>query len=182
MIKNILRLKTTMILFSILLTVVLGVIDYITGYELSFFVFYYMPISYFAWYIGKRCAIFSSIFSAIIWTYVDFKSGHTYSHWIYYILNGGIRLISFMLLSILLSKIRISLEMEKELSLKLNKALDEVKLLKGFLPICASCKNIRNDRGYWQQIEQYIHDHTDAEFTHTICPKCARKLYPDLIL
>lgn len=182
MFKNILQSKTGMIITFLVLTAILGVVDYITGYEFSFFVFYYIPISYFAWYVSKKWAISISILSAIIWTSADFLSGHIYSHWIHYLWNGGIRFVSFLLLSIMLSKIRLSLEKEKELSASLNRALDEVKLLKGYLPICASCKNIRNDKGYWEQIEQYIHDHSEAEFTHTICPDCASKLYPDLKL
>ncbi len=59
---------------------------------------------------------------------------------------------------------------------------NEVKILRGFLPICASCKEIRDDKGYWHQIEQYIKDHSEAEFSHSICPKCAKKLYPELDL
>lgn len=58
----------------------------------------------------------------------------------------------------------------------------EVKILRGFLPICASCKEIRDDKGYWHQIEEYIRDHSEAEFSHSICPKCAKKLYPELDL
>ena len=54
----------------------------------------------------------------------------------------------------------------------------EVKILRGLLPICASCKEIRDDQGYWHQIESYIHEHSEAEFSHGICPKCLKKLYP----
>ncbi|MBU0482740.1 MAG: DUF3365 domain-containing protein [Proteobacteria bacterium] len=64
---------------------------------------------------------------------------------------------------------------------ELKKALQQVKLLSGFLPICASCKKIRDDKGYWNQIESYIRDHSEAEFSHSICPACARKLYPEFI-
>jgi PleD family two-component response regulator len=63
---------------------------------------------------------------------------------------------------------------------QLQKALDEVKILSGFLPICSSCKNIRDDKGYWNQIENYISKHSEAEFSHSICPECAKKIYPDL--
>jgi PAS domain S-box-containing protein len=63
---------------------------------------------------------------------------------------------------------------------KLLKALKEIKTLSGFLPICASCKKIRDDKGYWNQIEAYIQQHSDAQFSHAICPACAKKLYPDL--
>lgn len=55
----------------------------------------------------------------------------------------------------------------------------EIKQLRGMLPICASCKKIRDDKGYWSQIETYIKKHSEAEFTHGICPECIRKLYPE---
>jgi CheY-like chemotaxis protein len=58
-------------------------------------------------------------------------------------------------------------------------ALAQVKRLSGLLPICASCKKIRNDEGYWQQVEVYIHQHSEADFTHGICPDCMQKLYPE---
>lgn len=61
----------------------------------------------------------------------------------------------------------------------LQEALDRVNLLSGMLPICASCKKIRDDKGYWNQIETYIRDHSEAEFSHGICPECAKKLYPE---
>jgi transcriptional regulator with GAF, ATPase, and Fis domain len=61
---------------------------------------------------------------------------------------------------------------------ELQKALKQVKQLSGLLPICASCKKIRDDKGYWNQIESYIRDHSEAEFSHGICPECMKKLYP----
>jgi len=63
---------------------------------------------------------------------------------------------------------------------ELKEALSKVKLLSGFIPICASCKKIRDDNGYWNQIKLYIKNHSEAEFTHSICPKCAKKLYPEI--
>mgnify|MGYP001024006901 CR=1 FL=1 len=68
----------------------------------------------------------------------------------------------------------------KELLHKLQKALAEVKKLSGLLPICSACKKIRDDKGYWNQLEGYIQEHSEVEFTHGICPECARKLYPEL--
>lgn len=73
-------------------------------------------------------------------------------------------------------------EEKNELVIRLQHALDEVKKLSGFLPICASCKKIRDDKGYWNQIESYIENHSEAEFSHSICPSCAKTLYPDLDL
>lgn len=63
---------------------------------------------------------------------------------------------------------------------KLQKALDNIKTLEGLLPICASCKNIRNDNGYWQKVEVYIREHSKAKFSHSICPECVYRLYPGL--
>jgi CheY-like chemotaxis protein len=60
----------------------------------------------------------------------------------------------------------------------LQKALSEVKVLKGMVPICASCKKIRNDQGFWQQLEEYIQQHSEAEFSHGLCTPCIKKLYP----
>ncbi|MFZ2657532.1 MAG: GAF domain-containing protein [Victivallales bacterium] len=73
-------------------------------------------------------------------------------------------------------------EAEKELLIKdLQKALSEVKVLSGLLPICASCKKIRDDKGYWANLESYLTKHTDTQFSHGICPDCAEALYPDLV-
>jgi sigma-B regulation protein RsbU (phosphoserine phosphatase) len=60
----------------------------------------------------------------------------------------------------------------------LQKALRDVKVLRGLIPICASCKKIRNDGGFWQQLEEYIGEHSEAEFSHGICQHCVKKLYP----
>lgn len=65
---------------------------------------------------------------------------------------------------------------------ELQEALAKVKTLSGFLPICTACKKIRDDQGYWNQIESYISSHSSAEFSHSICPDCVRKLYPDIKL
>ena len=63
---------------------------------------------------------------------------------------------------------------------KLKNAIEKIKVLSGMFPICSSCKKIRDDKGYWNQIETYIRDHSDAEFSHSICPECVKKLYPNL--
>ena len=63
---------------------------------------------------------------------------------------------------------------------KLQKTLSEVKTLRGFLPICSNCKRIRDDKGYWNRLELYIQSHSEAEFSHSICPECAKVHYPDL--
>ncbi len=69
---------------------------------------------------------------------------------------------------------------ERDLTATLEKALNEIKTLRGILPICMHCKKIRGDSGYWQQVEQYVTEHTDAQFSHGLCPDCMRTVYPDV--
>lgn len=78
---------------------------------------------------------------------------------------------------------RIEAENEREkLIEELKKALSEVKKLSGLLPICMHCRKIRDDRGYWKQIETYLQEHSDVAFSHGICRDCAKKYYPDIQL
>ena len=73
---------------------------------------------------------------------------------------------------------RKKIEQEREeIIKKLKQALDEINTLKGIVPICSSCKKIRDDKGYWNQLESYIESHSDAAFSHGLCPDCSDKLY-----
>jgi AmiR/NasT family two-component response regulator len=67
----------------------------------------------------------------------------------------------------------------RRLNNELKTALDNVKVLKGLLPICASCKKIRDDKGYWQAVESYFKKHSEIEFSHGMCPDCLIKMYPE---
>lgn len=88
--------------------------------------------------------------------------------------------ISGGLIGFYYSKNRQLNEDKSKLIIQLQASLSEIKKLSGLLPICSSCKKIRDDKGYWNRIESYISDHSEAEFTHGICPECIKKLYPDL--
>lgn len=79
-----------------------------------------------------------------------------------------------------ITKIEQARKEREKLIQQLQKALAKVKTLSGLLPICAGCKRIRDDGGYWNQIENYISDHSEAEFSHGMCPECQRKYYPEL--
>lgn len=88
------------------------------------------------------------------------------------------------IIDLLISTYDVVLQKNAELE-RMNKQLqeanDNIKTLRGIIPICASCKKIRNDQGYWEQVENYIRDHTEANFSHGICAECARRLYPEII-
>ncbi len=169
------------LIFSAILCLILllGFIDYITGWELGFFVFYFIPITLAAWFLDKKYAFIIAVFSMIVWFLADFLLQQHYSSPAYLFWNSFIRLMSFLAVAYMVSKIKDLYNNEKKISHELQQSLDEIKVLKGILPICASCKKIRNDAGYWEQIEAYISSHTDAAFSHGICEDCAKKLYPD---
>lgn len=78
---------------------------------------------------------------------------------------------------------RKQLEVEQQtLIQKLQDALEKIKTLRGLIPICAACKNIRDDQGFWHHVEEYISKHSEAKFSHGVCPKCMKKLYPEVII
>jgi len=78
-----------------------------------------------------------------------------------------------------INEIKQAEEQREKIIAELQEALDKIKTLKGLIPICASCKKIRDDQGYWNSVESYIKDHAEVEFTHGICPDCMKKLYPN---
>ena len=76
-----------------------------------------------------------------------------------------------------ISERRRAAEERERMIVELTEALANVKTLRGLIPICASCKKIRDDKGYWSQVEVYVRDRSEAEFSHGICPDCMKKLY-----
>ena len=162
-----------------LLLLLVGWLDYVTGRELGFFVFYFLPISIAAWYRGSRMALLFAVAASIVWFIVERLNGFPFSSELFRYWNGGVRLVAFVILALIMSRIRLAIDREKELNEELSQRIAEVKQLSGLLPICANCKNIRDDKGYWHQVESYVRQHSDARFSHSICPPCMKELYPD---
>jgi hypothetical protein len=158
----------------------LGAVDFYTGYDLAFYPFYVLPVALAAWWAGLHWGVVVAFFATATGCWVDWYSGHTYSSSVYLFWNAIIGLVTFVLLAFMLDEIHRRLRREREIQRELGQALSEVKTLRGLLPICAACKKVRNDQGYWQVIESYIAEHSEAEFTHGICPECAARLYPGL--
>jgi hypothetical protein len=154
---------------------VLGLVDWLTGYELNFFLFYFLPVAVSAWYIGLGASVTLAVFSALVWFGADILSGNVYSSQFYAVWNTTIRLVSFLAIGWSVSKIRNALDREHKTAETLRQALSEIKVLEAFLPICAQCKKIRNQQGEWQQLEAYISKHSNTQFSHGYCPECARK-------
>lgn len=148
-----------------------GIAQHFTGYVYAanalFLLILYMPMvleSYNEFYLNS--GVF--VTGLYLWSFI-FVFGFTF---------GMIMMISEKLEEGL-KRAETDLRFEKQ---NLQKTLAEVKTLRGFLPICSHCKKIRDDKGYWNQIESYIRDRSDAEFSHGICPECAEKYYPEMDL
>jgi len=156
-------------------TILIGILDYLTGNALSFFVFYFLPVSLAAWHAGLRASIGIAGLSAAVWLGADALSGQFPSAPIYAAWNALVRLASFLVIGLTLAKIRRLLDREHGLVEDLQQSLSRVKALESFLPICCQCKKIRDNEGSWQPLEKYISEHSDTRFTHGYCPECARK-------
>jgi hypothetical protein len=166
---------TSTFAWAAILTAMLGVVDWASGYELQFFVFYFIPVAIAGWTCGAKRGYVIAVLSAVVWLAADIFSGQRYTHVSFAVWNTTIRLLAFLVLAFTVARIRTLLKQERSISDELEKTLSEVKTLTGLLPICAGCKKIRNDQGYWQQIEDYISKHTSAKFTHGLCQECMQK-------
>ena len=102
-----------------------------------------------------------------------------YSYEIIGIFGSAMMVIGIIAIKPVFIRIKNVEEEQRALAVSLQAALDNIKVLKGLLPICANCKKIRKDDGYWQQIESYITENSGTQFSHGICPDCIRKLYPE---
>jgi hypothetical protein len=172
----------TLVAATLVATLLIAVLDYLTGTEFSFFVFYFIPVGIASWGLGRRAGLLTAGGCAVAWLLVDMASGHAYGWWLNRYLDTGIRLVAYVVLAASIAAVRESLVRERAITAELQEALDNVRQLRGLIPICAACKNIRNDEGYWERIETYIRDHSEAEFSHGICPECEKRLYPDELL
>jgi len=150
-----------------------AVLDYVTGYEIGVFAFYFIPVALGAWQEGRRAGFILALTCTTVWFVVDLATVHTYSHEWYRYENAAIRGVAFIIVALLLARIKDLIEKERE------HAARQIKELQGLLPICASCKKIRDDQGNWEQIESYIAARSPAQFSHGLCPECAERLYPD---
>jgi K+-sensing histidine kinase KdpD len=170
------RISTWLLVLAVIaVVVILGGVDLVTGYELNFFVFYFLPVSIAAWRLGFPAAVAVAVLSAIVWSGADLLSGHAYSSHVYSVWNTMIRLVAFLVIGWSVARVRQGIVRERETTEALRQAISEVKVLETFLPICAQCKRIRNKEGVWQDLEVYIGQHSDTQFSHGYCPECARR-------
>lgn len=156
--------RPRLVRFLWLVMAVIAVIgDYSSGPFVQFPFLFLIPISLAAWYSGWQTAVALAItlplarllFAELLWS-VPWPLAVT-------LVNTAVKAFVFVVFALVVDRIA-----------RLQR---EVKILRGFLPICSYCKKIRSETGSWQQLEQYISDHSEAHFTHSLCPSCQSEHY-----
>ena len=171
--------KLSLTLLGFVLVGLIGLIDYQTGYELSFSIFYLIPIALAAWHVKRQTGMLMAGAGAIVWLVLDLLGGHPYSYPVVAYWNASVRLGFFLIVVYALTELRLAQARKAELIAELQTTLAKVKLLEGILPICSYCKKIRDENNQWHIIEGYVTNHSQAKFTHTFCPDCVKEHYPE---
>lgn len=159
-------------IFGVSGVAMVGALDFLSGYQINLSFFYLAPIVFCTWAgtwkTGINIALASGVVAMLADVLMDKETAHEiFSYW-----NAINRLAFFMLAVFMVDRIRTLYSKQTLLVDSLNTALAEVRRLSGLLPMCSWCKKIRADSGYWQQVEDYLSEHSEAEFTHGICPEC----------
>ncbi len=154
----------------------LGVLDYVTPFEFDVFIFFSIPVALAAWAVGRWAGVLTALLAAVAWAGAHFLESNPYSSPFYAGWNAILHMGWMLLVALALARIRTDLDRERQLNTALGAALEQVKVLQGLLPVCAWCHRIRDAEGNWGELESYIRKHTDAEFTHGICPACKNRV------
>jgi hypothetical protein len=160
----------------ILLLVVIVVVDYAYGRVLTMAAFYLVPIALIALRFEQRSGLIASIVCGVVWLLLEERRAPGFFLWPD-VWNMLMRVGIFVAFAFVLSRVKWDIMRETQLNNELQSALAEVKQLSGLLPICAWCKRIRDENGNWEPMETYITVHSEADFTHGICPDCAAKYH-----
>ena len=161
---------------SLVVTLLVAWMDYATGLELKVTSLYILPVLLAAWYTDKKWALFLALVNAIAWSLVDALAGPIYSHPLFQVWQFINHALVYLAVALAVGGLRRAVLREKYINAELNQALTEVGELKGLLPVCAWCHKIRDDKGYWGQLETYIEARSRASFTHGICPDCQSRV------
>ncbi len=161
---------------SLTITLLVAWMDYLTGLDLEFSAFYILPVLLAAWFAGRRWAVALAVVNAVAWSAVDFGGGHPHPRMFYALWEFLNHVSVYLLVAATVGGLRLAIARQQASNLELSHALEEVVELKGLLPVCAWCHKVRDDQGYWGQLETYIEARTHASFTHGICPDCQARV------
>jgi len=131
-------------------------------------------------YAGAAAGLSAALLSVLIFDWFFDPTPHVLD----FTFAGLVQAVVFGSVSLLVASLekqrREAIWSLQEANRKLSASLKEIKILHGILPICSFCKRIRTEADTWAQLERYIHEHSEADFSHTVCPECLRKHYPDI--
>ena len=154
-------------------------VDVATGLHVRFGPFYALPVILCSWFLGRPWGIMAAMLSAGLWHGIQSQALPPSGPFFDRFLDLAMGLLAFGSIAWVTSWLKSLLVKQQKLNRELSRALDLVRTLEGLLPICAWCRKVRNDQGSWEPIEAYVTNHSDAIWTHSICPECAQKLKDD---
>jgi hypothetical protein len=166
----------TVFLAALAALMVVAGLDALTPFELGFSAFYVIPVLIATWGLGLARGLAFACLSACCWYCLDLGSGRQLTHEFYRVWDVFNHLLSYCLVALVTGSLKQAFLRERVLREDRDRALRNVRELEGLLPVCAWCKKIRDDDGYWQELEAYLGPRTKADFTHGICPDCAKEL------
>jgi len=155
-----------------LLQGLLGWLDYITGYEMSFFVFYSVPVGIAAWYVGRWPAIGVALGATVSWLLADYFGGAKYSAPFYYYWNSTIHFLAFNINAVTIAKIKNDLDRRHALAGELESAREILRTLSALLPVCPACGKLRDRAEGSRKTEIAALARVSPELADTLCVDC----------
>jgi hypothetical protein len=174
--------RTTAALLSIGVLAVVGIGDYLTDWYFLFDAFYLVPLALVTVYAGRRAGTYMALACSVVWLVslypqrASLLAGAPSPSPLIWVWNFAGRFALQTAFAWILASLREEIAAQRRLVTELHAALDQVARLQELLPICAWCKKIRDDTGYWKQLDLFMQEHDYAKFTHGICPDCEAKL------
>src|SRR5919106_1426117 len=172
---------TAFVLMGFGLVLLVGGVDYLTGKEINLLFLYLVPVTFIAWFMGRRDGLIIAVISVIASFAVESMVGHFYSEPVFLYWNVSLRLASFMIVATILSSMKFSFEENAKLILEIQIALAKTNTFTSRNPICAWCQKVRNEEGRWQGFDSYVKERSIIEVTHGICPDCLKRFEKDSI-
>jgi hypothetical protein len=151
---------------------VLGCLDYVTGYEMSFFVFYSVPVGVAAWYVGRWPAIGLALAATVTWLLADYLSGAKYSSPFFYYWNSVIHFAAFIINAVTIAKIKSDLDRRHTLAVELEATRESLRALAAQIPVCPACGKPRNGAGNNVEAEMVTLARKHPELVDLLCAEC----------
>lgn len=155
-------------------------IDVLAPPEVEFAAFYLAPVIWLAWARGSREGLILALLSGLGWYLHDILSGRPHGSEFFRLWTALNHQLSYLLAAWVVGALRREVRLQQSLNQRLQGAMAEVRELKGLLPVCAWCHQIRDEEGRWHPMEVFLEQRTRASATHGICPTCLEKVEPEL--